>query len=219
LKAIILLGAPGAGKGTLAEGIRREIPFDHVSTGDRLRDAVKRGTAVGREAEAYMKRGELVPDEVILRVVEERLDAGASETVYLFDGFPRTQRQAEMLAESLRRRGGRVVAVFSLEAPRELLMSRLSGRRLCRQCGAGYHVTNIPPRRPGICDRCGGELYQRADDQEATILNRLEVFARQTESLIAYYDRLGLLVPVDAAQDRHQAVAEMVAHIRKLSAV
>jgi adenylate kinase len=219
LKAIILLGAPGAGKGTLAEGIKARTKFIHISTGDMLRDAVKKGSAIGREAETFMKRGELVPDDVILRLVEERLDQGSPDDEYLFDGFPRTLEQAEMLSASLRRRGSRVMAVFSLEAPRELLISRLCGRRLCRQCGASYHVVNIPPRKAGICDVCGGELYQRADDQESTILNRLEVFTRQTESLIAYYEGMKVLIRVDAAQHRDLAVEAILGHIRKLPSV
>ncbi len=219
MKAIILLGAPGSGKGTLADGIKARTRFIHISTGDMLREAVKNGTAIGREAESYMKRGELVPDDVILRLVEERLDRGSPDDEYLFDGFPRTCQQAEMLSASLQRRGSRVMAVFSLEAPRELLISRLCGRRLCRQCGASYHVVNIPPHKAGICDVCEGELYQRADDQESTILNRLEVFARQTESLIDFYDGMGVLIRVDAAQHRNLAVESIVNHIRKFALV
>lgn len=219
MNAIILLGAPGAGKGTLADGIKARTRLIHISTGDMLREAVKGGTAIGREAEAFMKRGELVPDAVILRLVDERLDRGAADDLYLFDGFPRTLDQAEMLARSLTARGGRVLTVFSLEAPRELLISRLTGRRICRQCGAGYHVVNIPPRQTGVCDACGGVLYQRTDDQEATILNRLDVFASQTQSLIAYYERLKLLIRVDAAQPRELAVDEMIGHLRKLAAI
>ena len=218
MKAIILLGPPGVGKGTLAEGIKTQTRYIHISTGDMLRDAVKQGTPIGLEAESFMKRGELVPDEVILRLVEERLDQGNPEDEYLIDGFPRTLPQAELLTASIQRRRGRVLAAFSLEAPRELLISRLCGRRLCRQCGVSYHVVNIPPCQEGICDLCGGELYQRADDQESTILNRLEVFARQTQSLIAYYGGLGVLIRVDAAQHRDSAIEEIVRHIRKFSA-
>ncbi len=218
MKTIILLGAPGAGKGTIAEGIRGACPFVHISTGDMLREAVKAGSPVGKQAEAYMKRGELVPDEVIIKLVEERLDRGQRDDCYMFDGFPRTLAQARLLDESLSRRGAKVDFVFLLEAPRQLLIARLTGRRVCRQCGQGYHVINIPPKREGVCDICGGELYQRADDQEVTILNRLDVYTQQTESLISFYDKKGVLVRVDSAGSRHEAVAEILNSAKALTA-
>jgi adenylate kinase len=217
VKAIILLGAPGAGKGTIAEGIKSASRFIHVSTGDMLREAVKQGSAVGREAEAYMKRGELVPDATIIRIVEERLDKGSPDDAYMFDGFPRTIEQARLLDESLVRRGAKVNFVFQLEAPRALLITRLAGRRVCRACGASYHVVNIPPKQDGVCDACGGELYQRADDQEKTILNRLEVYTRQTESLIQYYAKQGNVVSVDSARHRQDTVAEILRHVQSLA--
>ncbi|MBM4143089.1 MAG: adenylate kinase [Lentisphaerae bacterium] len=198
MEAIILLGAPGAGKGTAAEKIRELTSYAHVATGDMLRDAVKRGSDLGREAEGYMQRGELVPDEIIIRLVEERLDAGRADGRYMFDGFPRTVRQAELLEQSIARRGGRLRAVFFLDAPRAVLVSRLGGRRICRKCGMNFHVVNIPPRRAGVCDACGEELYQRADDEEATIMNRLDVYARQTAGLIARYEGRNLLVRVNS---------------------
>jgi adenylate kinase len=214
LKAIILLGAPGAGKGTAAEGVKAAAAYTHVSTGDMLRAAIKAGTAVGREAEVYMKRGELVPDQIILRLVEERLDSDPPDTAYMFDGFPRTLAQAQLLDASLRRRRARVSRVFYLDAPREVLISRLGGRRLCRQCGANYHIVNIPPRKAGTCDHCGGELYQRPDDREATIATRLEVFAQQTKSLIDYYTQRGVLLQVDAARSREEIIAQIVGQLR-----
>lgn len=207
MKTIILLGGPGAGKGTIAEGIRGASPFIHVSTGDMLREAVKNGTAVGRQAEGYMKRGELVPDGVILGIVEERLAQGDPAAAYMFDGFPRTLEQARLLDGTLAKHAAKVDFVFLLEAGRDLLISRLTGRRVCRSCGQGYHVVNIPPKREGLCDLCGGELYQRADDSEATILNRLDVYAKQTETLISYYEKKGVLVRVDSSRDRHETVA------------
>ena len=210
MKTIILLGAPGAGKGTIAEGIRTASAFLHVSTGDMLRDAVKNGSPVGKQAEAYMKRGELVPDGVIVGIVEERLDKGGKDDAYMFDGFPRTLEQARLLDESLSRRGAKVDKVFLLDAPRELLIARLTGRRVCRKCGQGYHVVNIPPKLAGACDVCGGELYQRPDDSEATILNRLEIYTKQTESLIAWYEKKGVLVRVDSAKHRQETVAEIL---------
>lgn len=179
-----------------------------------LREAVKQGTPVGREAEGYMKRGELVPDSVMIRLVEERLDRKQSgDGCFMFDGFPRTLAQAELLDETLSRRGAAILRVFFLDAPRDLLISRLAGRRICRNCGANYHVVNIPPKKPGVCDQCGGDLYQRPDDQEATIANRLDVFRRQTQSLIDYYDRKGILVRVDSARPRDVTVAEIVGQL------
>lgn len=182
-----------------------------------LREAVKQGTPVGREAEAYMKRGELVPDAIIIRIVEERLDKGAAGDAYMFDGFPRTLEQARLLDASLARRGAKVDGVFQLDAPRDLLMARLTGRRVCRACGATFHLINIPPKRPGVCDACGGELYQRADDQENTILNRLDVYERQTASLIQYYVKQGVLVNVNAARPRQETVAEILRHVKMLA--
>ena len=213
MKAIILLGAPGAGKGTIAEGVKASSPFLHVSTGDMLREAVKQGTPVGKKAEAYMKRGELVPDDIIVGIVADRLDRGKKDDAYMFDGFPRTLNQATLLDQSLASRNAKVDIVFLLEASRSLLISRLTGRRVCRACGAGFHVVNIPPKVEGVCDACGGELYQRADDQESTILNRLDVYGRQTESLISYYENRGVLVRVDSARARQETVAEILRHV------
>ena len=214
MKAIILLGAPGSGKGTTAEKIRDDAKLIHVSTGDMLRDAVKKGTETGRDAESYMKRGALVPDSVIIRLVEARLDAGRADDVYLFDGFPRTIPQAELLEQSLSRRGGVLSHVFFLDAPRAVLVERLTGRRTCRKCSANYHVKNIPPRKEGVCDSCGGELYQRADDREETIVNRLEVYSRETEGLISRYEKQRLLVRVNSAQGAKELAAEILKAIR-----
>jgi adenylate kinase len=183
-----------------------------------LREAVKNGTPVGRQAEAYMKRGELVPDAVILGIVEERLDRGKPIDAYMFDGFPRTLEQARLLDETLARRRAVVNKVFLLDAPRDLLISRLTGRRVCRKCGQGYHVVNIPPKESGICDLCGGELYQRPDDSEATILNRLDVYTKQTASLIDYYERKAVLVRVDSARARQNTVADILDVTQRLPA-
>jgi adenylate kinase len=210
MKVIILLGAPGAGKGTVAEKIREATKYIHVSTGDMLREAVKKGSEVGREAEAYMKRGELVPDSVIIKLVEERLDKGKSEDAYMFDGFPRTPVQAELLDKSLSKRGSRVGQVFFLDAPRKVLIERLTGRRTCRKCGRNFHIVNIPPKKAGVCDSCGGELYQRPDDSEATIVNRLDVYNKQTESLISRYEGQGTLARVDSNQSAGKLVEEIV---------
>lgn len=210
MRAILLLGAPGAGKGTAAERIRDEVGFIHISTGDMLREAVKQGTETGREAEGYMKRGELVPDEIMIRLVENRLAAGAPTDAYMFDGFPRTVRQAELLEAALARRGTSIEHVVFLDCPRAILIQRLTGRRICRACGANFHVANMPPRKAGVCDHCGGELYQRPDDQEATIVSRLDVFNQKTESLIARYRGQGLLRPVDSSRGADQLAADVL---------
>jgi adenylate kinase len=215
MDVIILLGPPGSGKGTVAEKVRDRLGYQHVSTGDMLREAVKNGSAVGRKADAFMKRGELVADEVIIQVVEDRLDHGRPTDRYMFDGFPRTVRQAELLDASLARRGGRITDVLLLDAPRAVLIQRLTGRRVCRQCGTSFHVVNIPPKVEGICDSCGGALYQRPDDEESTIVNRLDVYARQTENLIARYARSGVLRRLDSSQHVDKLVADLEAALRR----
>jgi adenylate kinase len=214
MEAIILIGPPGAGKGTAAERVRVDAGYVHISTGDMLRAAVKLGTTIGREAEGYMKRGELVPDEVMIRLVAERLNAGNSADRYMFDGFPRTVPQAELLEKTLKDLGGCITHVFLLEAPRQVLIQRLTGRRICRSCGMNFHVTNVPPKKTGVCDACGGELYQRPDDQEVTIANRLDVYQRQTETLIARYFEQGKLVRVDSGQSAKKLVSEIMSNLK-----
>ena len=211
---IILLGAPGAGKGTLAENVRDAAGFLHVSTGDMLRAAIRAGSPTGLEAKSYMESGALVPDEVIMRIVRERLAAGDASAKYMFDGFPRTEAQARMLDETLAAMGARVDQVFLLDVAPEVIVKRLSGRRICRGCGAVYHVVNIPPKVDGICDACGGELYQRPDDSESTVLNRLDVYNRQTAALISFYETKGVLVRIDAARSPSDAAAEMLSKLR-----
>lgn len=215
MKVTVLLGAPGSGKGTIAEKIRDACGLVHLSTGDALRAAVKQGTEVGRQAEAYMKKGALVPDDVIVKIVEDRFDAGSGKEHYLFDGFPRTENQAELMEAGLAKRGGKMAYVVLLDAPRSVLMERLTGRRVCRQCGTSFHIKNIPPKVSGVCDACGGELYQRADDCEETINNRLEVYKKQTESLIARYEAKGLLVRIDSARQADAVAGEIVDIIGK----
>ena len=213
MKAIILLGAPGAGKGTLADGVKNATSFIHVSTGDMLRAAIKAGSPTGLEAKAFMEKGELVPDDVILRIVGERLAQGRPDDQYMFDGFPRTLEQARRLDDVLAGLGGAVNQVFLLEVPTPVIVSRLSGRRICKGCGAVYHVTNIPSKKEGVCDQCGGVLYQRPDDSEATVLNRLEVYQRQTASLIDFYERKGVLVRINAGTNPQAATAELMSKL------
>ncbi|MDA0321979.1 MAG: nucleoside monophosphate kinase [Verrucomicrobia bacterium] len=196
---MILLGGPGSGKGTAAEMIRKSTDYVHISTGDMLRAAITDGSPIGREAEKYIADGELVPDDVIVRIVDERLDEGGKGDAYIFDGFPRTLSQAELLDRSFEARDGNIRHVFYLKAPNDVLIMRLTGRRICRTCGANYHIVNVPPKQKGVCDVCGGELYRRADDEESTIGHRLDVYEDQTRDLIAYYEKRGVLVPVEAS--------------------
>ena len=217
MKAIILLGAPGAGKGTVAEGIKTATDYLHVSTGDMLRAAVKAGRPVGLEAKSFMEKGELVPDNVIMKIVIERLQEGEADAKYMFDGFPRTPEQALMLDEVLKSHGGRVEQVFLLDVPREILVDRLSGRRVCKNCGAVYHIRNIPSKVVGVCDLCKGFLYQRSDDTEETVLNRLEVFKKQTQSLIDYYEKRKVLFRIDAGRKKENTQAEIVSMLKAQS--
>ncbi len=190
---LVLLGAPGSGKGTQAERIVARHAVPHISTGDILREAVANGTELGATAKRYMDAGELVPDEVIIDIMRARLGEPDALGGFLLDGFPRTIEQAEALDAMLADAGRALSHVILLEVPEEELVQRLSGRRMCRRCGANFNVVFSPPRREGVCDSCGGELYQRSDDNEETVRNRLEVYRRQTEPLIGYYERLGLI--------------------------
>lgn len=198
MRAIILLGAPGAGKGTVAGAVSKERGYEHFSTGDMLRESVRRNDEVGAFAQAFMERGELVPDDVIQRIVTARMDRGGPGAKYLFDGFPRTRRQAETFDELLAARGARVDAVVLLEVPFEVIIRRMSGRRSCNQCGAVYNIHTLKPAVDGRCDRCGGPLFQRADDEEATVRNRLAVYERLTQPLVLFYEKKGLLRRVSA---------------------
>ncbi len=198
MEAIILLGGPGAGKGTLAELLKDQKGYLHVSTGEMLRAALKSGSEVGLEAKAFMESGELVPDSVILKIIKERVAQEPRDAKFLFDGFPRTLDQAEGLQTLFAEIDGTISLVFNLDADREVLIRRLTARRTCKTCGAIYHMINMPPKVDGICDVDGGELYQRADDSEETILNRLEVYGKQTAPLIGYYREKGLICDIDA---------------------
>jgi adenylate kinase len=198
MEAIILLGGPGAGKGTLAEFLKKNTSYIHVSTGDMLRAAIQAGSPVGVEAKTFMEAGQLVPDSVILRIIEERISSEPTSARFMFDGFPRTIDQAEGLDLLFKKKNGTVVHVFNLVVGRDILLRRLTGRRVCKSCAAVYHMTSRPPKKEGVCDVDAGELYQRADDSEATILNRLEVYEKQTAPLIAYYRKQGLLRDVEA---------------------
>lgn len=197
---LILLGPPGAGKGTQAKMLVERFAIPQIATGDILRGAVQAGTSLGLQAKGFMDAGALVPDEVVIGIVRERLQEGDCQGGFILDGFPRTVAQADALQVTLAGLGRQLDRVVSLTVDAEALVQRLTGRRTCRGCGRGYHVTFDPPRSGESCDACGGELYQRDDDQEATIRRRLSVYAAQTEPLIAYYRQAGLLAELDGMQ-------------------
>jgi adenylate kinase len=197
---LVLLGPPGAGKGTQASRIVAEYGVPHVSTGDILRGAVKNQTAMGLEAKKYMDAGNLVPDSVVIGIVKDRLQEADTAKGFLMDGFPRTIPQAEALDSAVDDLDRAITKVLVILVDEEDLVRRLSGRRVCRSCQTPFHVMFNQPQVEGVCDKCGGELYQRDDDSEATVRNRLEVYRNQTEPLIDYYDRAGLVARVDGAK-------------------
>lgn len=197
---LVLLGPPGAGKGTQAGRIVAEYGIPHVSTGDILRAALKNQTPLGLEAKRYMDAGELVPDSVVIGIVKDRLQEPDTAKGFLMDGFPRTTPQAEALDVALDALDRAITKVVVILVDEEDLVRRLTGRRICRSCQAPFHVMFNKPRVEGVCDKCGGELYQRDDDSEATVRNRLDVYRKQTEPLIDYYDRAGVVARIDGAQ-------------------
>lgn len=211
---VVLLGAPGAGKGTQAPILAEAIGGVHLSTGDMLREAVREGTPRGQRARAFMERGELVPDDLVLGMVMERLDRPDAREAFVLDGFPRTVRQAEELDAALEAAGQRIDLVVDVEVPREVLIERLGGRWTCPNCGAIYHERTNPPQRTGICDRCGEGLRQRADDRPEAVERRLEVYERQTLPLREYYARRCVLRSIDGDQALPLVTAELLALIR-----
>jgi len=205
------LGPPGAGKGTLANLVKQEFGVVHISTGDILREEMKSGSPLGQEVKGYVESGGLVPDEVVTRLIENKLsqDPQAAKG-FLLDGFPRTTPQAEDLDRILERLDKSLEVAVLMEAGLPVILQRLTGRRVCRQCGALYHVTNMPPKRENQCDRCGGELYQRPDDQEATIKNRLDVYWQKTAPIIEYYDVQKKLRKVNAEKDTRALLQDLI---------
>jgi adenylate kinase len=196
---VAFLGPPGAGKGTQARELAQEWAVPHIATGDMLREAAAAGTALGREAKTYMDKGALVPDGVIIGMIAERLREPDARGGFLLDGFPRTIAQAEGLERLLKDLGQPLERVIYFDVVEPELMRRLTGRRVCRSCGHSFHVVSNPPRRDGVCDLCGGELYQRVDDSEATVRNRLEVYRKQTAPLLDWYTGKGLLRSIQGA--------------------
>jgi adenylate kinase len=211
-----LLGPPGAGKGTQAKLLQEEFGAVQISTGDILRRAVAEQTPLGKEAAEFINRGALVPDGLIVNLVAERLKEKDCEKGFLLDGFPRTIPQAESLDEILKRMGLNLNSVLSVQVPQKIIVERLAGRRTCRKCGALCHVIFNPPKQTGVCGRCGGELYQRDDDQELTIANRLQVYENQTAPLVDYYRQRGLLRAIDGVGEIAQIRARVIAALGAL---
>lgn len=207
---LVLLGAPGAGKGTQAALLSQNMGLAHVATGDMFREAVRQGTELGKLAKSYMDRGELVPDDVTIRMLLERLSRPDCQNGCMLDGFPRTLEQARALDEALTREGKAIDKAVYIKVSPEELVSRLSGRWTCRQCGAVYHEVNNPPETVGRCDNCSGELYQRDDDRPETVRNRLAVYFQQTAPVIDYYSSKGKLVEVNGEQTMEKVTADLL---------
>jgi adenylate kinase len=206
---VILLGPPGAGKGTQAKMLVEEYQIPQISTGDILRAAVKEGSPLGKEAKACMDKGDLVPDSVVIGIVEKRIQQPDCAKGYMLDGFPRTVPQAEALDGMLKNLSSQIDHVVSIEVANEELVGRLTGRRTCRDCGVGFHVMFDPPEQEGVCDKCGGELYQRDDDNVETVSSRLEVYESQTLPLIDYYGAQEKIRPIDGVGDIKEIFARV----------
>jgi len=206
---LILMGPPGAGKGTQAERIVEEFHIPHISTGDAFRAAMKQGTPLGVKAKEYVDAGKLVPDEVTIGIVRERLQQDDCRQGFMLDGFPRTISQAEALDEILKSLNTQIDHVVNLKVDRGLLLARLTGRRICRSCGATYHELFNPPAKPGVCDKCGGELYQRSDDTEEKVGTRLDEYINKTAPLLAYYESKGLLRELNGEREIDEVTAEL----------
>jgi adenylate kinase len=198
---LVLMGLPGAGKGTQAEQIVDQYGIPHISTGDMFRAAMKEGTELGLQAKSFMDQGALVPDEVTIGIVRERLSKEDCKSGFLLDGFPRTVPQAEALEDILTQLDKKIDFVINIDVDHGILMERLTGRRICKGCGATYHLVFNPPAKEGTCDRCGGELYQRADDNAETVQNRLEVNIQQAQPLLDFYETKGYLRNIDGQRD------------------
>lgn len=212
---LVLLGGPGAGKGTQADRLAEHLGIPHISTGDLFRDNLKRQTELGLLAKGYMDRGELVPDQVTVRMLRQRLLQSDCAKGAILDGFPRTEAQADALEQLLADLGSRLATVLHIQVPDEILLARLSGRWTCKACGTMYHQLYSPPQQEGICDKCGGELYQRPDDTPATQERRIQVYLAETAPLIEYYRHRGLLVDIDGRPGIDEVQAALLAAIER----
>lgn len=206
---LVLMGLPGAGKGTQADQIVEKYHIPHISTGDMFRAAISESTELGIKAKSFMDKGALVPDEVTIGIVRERLAKADCEQGFLLDGFPRTVPQAEALEEILSGISKKMDFVFNIQVDQDVLMERLTGRRICKDCGATFHLVFNPPAKNGVCNRCDGELYQRADDNEDTVQNRLEVNMEQTQPLLDYYSEKGYLKNINGQQDIKEVFSDI----------
>ncbi len=207
---IIMLGAPGAGKGTQAQMIADKYNIPHISTGDIFRANIKNGTELGKKAKEYMDKGQLVPDELTVQLLLDRVANEDCKNGYVLDGFPRTIPQADVLDSELTKLGDKVDFAINVDVPDENIVRRMSGRRACLKCGATYHIEHIPPKTEGICDKCGSELVQREDDKPETVQNRLSVYHEQTQPLIDYYDKKNILKTVDGTKDMQEVFNNIV---------
>ena len=207
---IIMLGAPGAGKGTQAKMIADKYLVPHISTGDIFRLNIKNGTALGMEAKTYMDQGQLVPDELTVKILLDRVAQDDCKNGYVLDGFPRTIPQAEVLEDALNKLGDQIDYAIDVDVPDENIINRMGGRRACLSCGATYHIKHVPPKKDGICDRCGKELVLRDDDKPETVKKRLDVYHAQTQPLIDFYTKRNILKTVDGTQDMNDVFASIV---------
>lgn len=212
---IIMLGAPGAGKGTQAIQIAEKYRIPHVSTGDLFRSNISNNTELGKEAKGYMDAGKLVPDELTVRMLFDRVSKDDCANGYVLDGFPRTIAQAEVLEAELAKRNDKIDYAIDVEVPDENIVKRMGGRRACVKCGATYHIEHVPPKQEGICDSCGSELVLRADDAPETVLKRLQVYHEQTQPLIDFYGSRNILHEIDGTQDMNQVFADIVKLLRE----
>jgi len=206
---IVLMGPPGAGKGTQAEFIKASYPIPHISTGDIFREAVANGTELGKQAKTYMDSGGLVPDEVTIGIVEERLTRDDCQKGFLLDGFPRTTVQAEALDKALAASGRKIEVAINISAPNDILIERLSGRVSCKYCKRVYNLQYKPPQQAGVCDSCGGQIIQRDDDKGETVARRLDVYLEQTNPLLDYYREKGLLFELEGNRDSKVVFADI----------
>ncbi len=211
---IIMLGAPGAGKGTQADILSKEMNLPHIASGDLFRQALEERTEVGLLAKSYMNKGELVPDEVAIKMILEKINQPDCASGCLLDGFPRTLHQVQVLDKALKEQGKSIDKAIYIEVPNEELVKRLSGRWLCRVCQTPYHIINSPPKTPGKCDKCGGELYQRSDDREETVNDRLSVFFAQTVPILDYYKKQNKLIRVNGNLGMQGVASEIISAIK-----
>jgi len=214
---LILLGPPGAGKGTQAVKLKDKYNIPHISTGDIFRQNIKDGTELGKKAQEYMNKGELVPDDVVVEIMEARLREKDCDEGFLLDGFPRTVYQAERFAEGLAASGKKISGVIDIAVGREELLERLTGRRVCKSCGANYHIVSMPPKA-GVCDVCGGEIFQRHDDEMDIVAKRIEVYESQTKPLVKYYEDAGNIVFIDGAAGLENVFSAIVKYVEAVKA-